>query len=286
MVFYEPNQPELYQGRNLDAAYDRFAHRQRVELVHAWDEASFGKAAARFDGRAFTRDAGYEGPGEGTGTRIVPASFYGPGVFASLAAWSRADAWVTFLAKASARRALVRLPAGRADARPLPRSAPHRRRDPRGTPARAARCPRSSHGRSSRRCGRDRHLGGAAAGARPRRRRIGAGCRPQGVVLQRRTTERADPRDRRAADRRPRGWMGRIQAPHRRVLLLARRPLAAQPAEAGGAAAERAGRTRSPSTTAVSRTRPTSGSSTVTGCWSTPARTCCIRTKTAASPAR
>jgi len=100
MVFYEPNQPELYQGMNLDAAYDRFAHRQRVELVHAWDQASFEKSSARFDGRAFTRDSGYEGPGEGTGNRIAPASFYGPGVFATRAGWPRADAWVTFLAKA------------------------------------------------------------------------------------------------------------------------------------------------------------------------------------------
>ena len=40
MVYYEPDQPELYQGRNLDAAYHRFAHRHRVELVHAYDEAT------------------------------------------------------------------------------------------------------------------------------------------------------------------------------------------------------------------------------------------------------
>ena len=40
MVYYEPDQAELYQGRNLDPAYHRFAHRQRVELVHAYDEAA------------------------------------------------------------------------------------------------------------------------------------------------------------------------------------------------------------------------------------------------------
>ncbi len=39
MVYYEPAQPELYQGRNLDPTYHRFAHRQRIELVHAYDEA-------------------------------------------------------------------------------------------------------------------------------------------------------------------------------------------------------------------------------------------------------
>ena len=44
MVYYEPDQPELYQGRNLDPAYHRFAHRQRVELVHAYDEAQVTRA--------------------------------------------------------------------------------------------------------------------------------------------------------------------------------------------------------------------------------------------------
>src|SRR4051812_27730375 len=97
MVFYEGSQPELYQGRNLDAAYDRFAHAHRVELVHAWNPDSATRALPRFDGRAFTRDAGYEGPGERIGNRIVPASFYGPGPFASRAGWPQADAWVQFL---------------------------------------------------------------------------------------------------------------------------------------------------------------------------------------------
>ena len=36
MVYYEPDQPVLYHGRNLDPAYHRFAHRQRVELVSAY----------------------------------------------------------------------------------------------------------------------------------------------------------------------------------------------------------------------------------------------------------
>ena len=35
MVYYEGSQPELYHGRNLDPAYHRFAHRHRIELVHA-----------------------------------------------------------------------------------------------------------------------------------------------------------------------------------------------------------------------------------------------------------
>jgi hypothetical protein len=100
MVFYEPDQPRLYQGRGLDEAYHRFAHRHKVELVHAYDADDVRAASARFDGRAFTREAGYEGPGEGVGNRIVPPSFYGPGAFASKAGWPQADAWVSFLRSA------------------------------------------------------------------------------------------------------------------------------------------------------------------------------------------
>src|SRR5262249_22473661 len=36
MVYYESLQPRMYQGRNLDAEFDRFAHRQRIELVHGY----------------------------------------------------------------------------------------------------------------------------------------------------------------------------------------------------------------------------------------------------------
>jgi hypothetical protein len=101
MVYYEPEQPELYLGRNLDAEFHRFAHRNRIELVHAYDEAKVRSAIGRFTGLAFTRAQGYEGPGEGVGNRIVPASFYGPGTaFDQCAsAWKRSDAWITFLEK-------------------------------------------------------------------------------------------------------------------------------------------------------------------------------------------
>jgi hypothetical protein len=99
MVYYEPDQPELYQGRNLDPAYHRFAHRHRVELVHAYDEAAVEAHRGRFDGRDFTAAAGYEGPGEGVGNTIVPASFYGPGraFQEKQSAWERSDAWMRFL---------------------------------------------------------------------------------------------------------------------------------------------------------------------------------------------
>ena len=94
MLFYTSDQPELYHGRNLDAAYHRFAHRYRIELVHAFDEQTVEQSWPRFSGEAFTRARGYEGPGEGQGNRIVPRSFYGPGKgFDDRAtAWELADA--------------------------------------------------------------------------------------------------------------------------------------------------------------------------------------------------
>jgi hypothetical protein len=102
MVYYEPSQPELYHGRNLDTVYHRFAHRYRIELVHAYDEAAVRASQGRFDGSDFTRERGYEGPGEGVGNRIVPRSFYGPGKGwdERESAWKLADSWMTFLAGA------------------------------------------------------------------------------------------------------------------------------------------------------------------------------------------
>ena len=101
MVYYEPDQPVLYQGRNLDPAYHRFAHRQRVELVHAYDEAQVTAALGRFDGRDFTKANGYEGPGDGIGNSIVPPSFYGPGraYEERASAWTASDAWMAFVAR-------------------------------------------------------------------------------------------------------------------------------------------------------------------------------------------
>ncbi len=102
MVYYEPSQPELYQGQNLDAVYHRFAHRQRIELVHRYDEARVTASAGRFDGRDFTAASGYEGPGEGIGNTIVPASFYGPppDYEDRASAWKASDAWMSFLNRA------------------------------------------------------------------------------------------------------------------------------------------------------------------------------------------
>jgi hypothetical protein len=99
MLYYSSDQPELYHGRNLDAAYHRFAHRHRVELVHAYDEAALQSAWDRFSGADFTRDRLYDGPGMGIGNRIAPRSFYGPGrdFDDRASAWAKSDSWMTLL---------------------------------------------------------------------------------------------------------------------------------------------------------------------------------------------
>jgi len=99
MLYYSSDQAELYHGRNLDAAYNRFAHRHRVELVHAYDEAAVQAAWDRFSGADFTRERGYEGPGEGVGNVLVPRTFYGPGrdFDDRASAWTKSDSWMTFL---------------------------------------------------------------------------------------------------------------------------------------------------------------------------------------------
>ena len=99
MVYYESLQPKLYQGRDLDSVYHRFAHRQRIELVHEYDIDSVKAARGLFDGSDFTRERGYEGPGEKIGNQIIPRTFYGPGKdFDDRAnAWREADSWINFL---------------------------------------------------------------------------------------------------------------------------------------------------------------------------------------------
>jgi hypothetical protein len=101
MLYYSSDQAVLYQGRNLDPAFHRLAHRHRVELVHAYDEQTMAKAWGRFSGTDFTRDHGYEGPGAGTGNVIAPRTFYGPGrdFDERSSAWTRSDSWMTFLRK-------------------------------------------------------------------------------------------------------------------------------------------------------------------------------------------
>ena len=102
MVYYETSQPVLYMGRNLDDRFHRFAHRNRIELVHAYNVELASANLDRFNGSAFTPARGYEGPGEATGNRIVPASFYGPGSLYDDrdSAWRQSDQWMTFLERA------------------------------------------------------------------------------------------------------------------------------------------------------------------------------------------
>src|SRR5205814_10944 len=75
MVYFEPQQVALFHGRARDEAYDRLAHRSLVEWVYELDEAGVRAAMDRYSGARFTRARGYEGPGEGVGNRIVPATF-------------------------------------------------------------------------------------------------------------------------------------------------------------------------------------------------------------------
>src|SRR5262249_23408495 len=99
MLYYESDQPELYHGRNLDAAYNRLAHRYRVELVHQYDEQSVTAACGRVSGADFTRPRGSHCPGDGVGNVIATRSFYGAGPeFEDReTAWAQSDAWMTFL---------------------------------------------------------------------------------------------------------------------------------------------------------------------------------------------
>ncbi|HEY0764091.1 MAG TPA: glycoside hydrolase domain-containing protein [Pyrinomonadaceae bacterium] len=99
MVYYESSQPKLYQGSDLDPQYHRFAHRQRIELVHGYDISSVSAALGRFDGTDFTKAKGYEGPGAGVGNQIIPRTFYGPGKSFDerASAWREADSWINFL---------------------------------------------------------------------------------------------------------------------------------------------------------------------------------------------
>jgi hypothetical protein len=101
MVYYESLQPELYHGRNLDNAYHRFAHRNRIELVNGYNVEKVRAQRGLFTGENFTRSHGYEGPGVGIGNRIIPRTFYGPGKeFDDRAsAWRESDVWMTFLKK-------------------------------------------------------------------------------------------------------------------------------------------------------------------------------------------
>ena len=82
------------------AAYHRLAHRHRVEFTKAYGPGAGQADIDLLSGKAFTSERGYEGPGEGVGYTIVPASFYGcGGNWQGDDAWRTADAFMTWLAK-------------------------------------------------------------------------------------------------------------------------------------------------------------------------------------------
>lgn len=113
MVYFEPEQVTRYQGHALTDRFHRFAHRHRIELVNAYSPSSLDAAAGRFDGADFTKANGYEGPGEGVGNVVAPASFYGPGTAydARASAWTTSDAWMSKLAaKAPHARTFLYMP--------------------------------------------------------------------------------------------------------------------------------------------------------------------------------
>lgn len=99
MVYFEGDQPVLYQGHRLDTEYHRFAHRNRIELVHAYSIESATENQQRFLGGDFTSEESYVGPGEGVGNIIIPNTFYGPGSDYDdrESAWRTSDEWINFL---------------------------------------------------------------------------------------------------------------------------------------------------------------------------------------------
>jgi len=113
MLYFEPEQVLLYQGRDLVERFHRFAHRHRVELTGAYTLSALDTFQGRLDGTDFTAARGYDGPGAGVGNTIVPATFYGPGTAFDdrASAWATSDAWMTALAaKAPGARTFVYMP--------------------------------------------------------------------------------------------------------------------------------------------------------------------------------
>ena len=244
MVYYEPDQPVLYQGRNLDPAYHRFAHRQRVELVHAYDEARVRASLGRLDGTRLHRRERLRGPGRGPRQphRAAHVLRAGQGL----------------------RRARERVAArGRVD------DVPRRRRCPARGPS--STCPTSPTRRSTRyvkKLAENVHSNPGPGRALPTfltkaivpefADLIDIWCvPPQAFDVAKAAAERA--KGRRVwfynggrpngptpvidapGHRGARRGVGGVQARRRHLLLLARRPLAAQRPEAGRAQAERLG---------------------------------------------
>jgi len=99
MLYHEDYQVDLYHGADRELEYHRFAHRNRVELVKAYNSQTLLEAAGRFNGSDFSTSTGYQGPGQNTGNRIAPLSFYwvDDSYLNQALSWSRSNSWMTFL---------------------------------------------------------------------------------------------------------------------------------------------------------------------------------------------
>jgi hypothetical protein len=101
MIYFESEQVSSYvgTGEELNRRFHRLAHRHRVEFVEEYGLSYLQNSIARFDGSDFAPGEGYEGPGEGVGYRILPASMYGPpsAYQTKSGAWGASDKWMTYL---------------------------------------------------------------------------------------------------------------------------------------------------------------------------------------------
>lgn len=89
------------EADQLLARYHRLAHRHRVEFTTNGYGPDCSQAMGDLiSGKTFSTEAGYEGPGEGVGYRIVPANMYHPGKqWYPPKGHATADAFMTWLQK-------------------------------------------------------------------------------------------------------------------------------------------------------------------------------------------
>ena len=180
--------------------------------------------------RATSRAArGYEGPGEGVGNThraACPSTARPQAATSARSAWTRADAWMTFLAPRAPEAHDVPLHARRAAAAAVPSTSARLAENVHSNPGPGRRLPRlRDQARSSRSSTRP-----STSGARRRSafdiarasERSAPGPLVSGSTTAGARTAGAD-RHRRAGHRGARHGLGRLQARRRRLLLLARR---------------------------------------------------------------
>ena len=261
MLFYSERSARAYHGRNLDPAYHRFAHRHRVELVNAYDETdAAGRRGAVSRARTSRAPDGYEGPGRGRGQRAGAAQLLWAGrQFDDRAERVGAQRRVDDVSPPeAAARHHVPLYAGRAACLGVPADPWRSPTTSIPTPARAGRCPifvTSAYAE-----GLDAAIdiwdtGPQGFQARSRRERTRAAAAATGSITAAARPAGAITIDAPATDARATIWAA-FKHDVRGVLLLARRPLAAQLAEGRRRATRTCGPTASRSTTGRQPTSP------------------------------